>query len=252
MLGFILLLRSTEEQMERMRFVEELQQRIAKYDLLCHPFYQAWSAGELTRDDLREYAADYYHHVAEFPNYLAEFFAHTGDPELRRAVLSNLNDEEGCDEGRPGRAHADLWLDFAVGMDADRGDVRRQNPLPEIGELTAFFHRIATEGAPEAALAAFYAYESQVPRVAEAKARGLKEWYGADDTTCAYFTVHQTADIAHSQVWLQQLHKRVALNPAAMDSALKAAEIAAQKLWQALDGVERRRQQRQQAKAAPA
>ncbi|HZU44926.1 MAG TPA: iron-containing redox enzyme family protein, partial [Terriglobales bacterium] len=175
-----------------------------------------------------------------------------GDPELRRAVLSNLNDEEGCDEGRPGRAHADLWLDFAAGMGADREEVRREAPPAYINELTAFFHHVATESAPEAALAAFYAYESQVPRVAEAKARGLKESYGADDAACAYFTVHQTADLAHSQVWLQQLRKRVALDPAAMGTALQAAEAAAQKLWQALDGVEHRRRQRQQAKAVPA
>jgi len=238
--------------MTRSQFVEQLQQRIAKYDLLCHPFYQAWSAGELTRDDLREYAADYYHHVAEFPNYLAEFFARTDDPELRRAVLSNLCDEEGCEVGRPGRSHAELWLDFAAGMGADREEVRREAAPAYMNELTAFFHQVTKESAPESALASFYAYESQVPRLAEVKARGLKEWYGADDTACAYFTVHQTADVAHSQVWLQQLRKRVALDPAAMETALTAAEAAAQKLWQALDGVERRREQRQQAKAVPA
>lgn len=237
--------------MTRSQFLEELQRRIAKYDLLCHPFYQAWSAGELSRDDLREYAGDYYHHVAAFPNYLAEFFARTSDPELRRAVLSNLCDEEGFD-GRSGPSHADLWLDFAAGMGADRDQVRRQNPPPEIGELTAFFHGLANEAAPEAALAAFYAYESQVPRVAEAKARGLKEWYGADDAACAYFTVHRTADVAHSQVWLQQLQKRVNADPAATATALETAEAAAQKLWQALDGIERRRQQRLEAKAIPA
>ena len=52
-------------------FFRQLEARIAKYDLLCHPFYQAWSAGRLTRDDLREYAQDYYHHVEAFPSYLA-------------------------------------------------------------------------------------------------------------------------------------------------------------------------------------
>ena len=40
-------------------FFEELHRRIAKHDLLCHPFYKAWSAGELTRDDLRQYSAAY-------------------------------------------------------------------------------------------------------------------------------------------------------------------------------------------------
>ena len=53
--------------MESTQFFEHLDARIAKYDLLCHPFYQAWAAGELTRDDLREYAQHYYHHVKAFP-----------------------------------------------------------------------------------------------------------------------------------------------------------------------------------------
>ena len=53
-------------------FFEALDARIAKYDLLCHPFYKAWSAGELTREDLREYAQNYFHHVNEFPEYLQE------------------------------------------------------------------------------------------------------------------------------------------------------------------------------------
>src|SRR5438128_532591 len=44
-----------------------LHQRLLKYDLLSHPFYKAWSAGDLQREELREYAQDYYHHVEAFP-----------------------------------------------------------------------------------------------------------------------------------------------------------------------------------------
>jgi len=40
--------------MNSAEFFLHLEASIAKYDLLCHPFYKAWSAGELTRDDLRE------------------------------------------------------------------------------------------------------------------------------------------------------------------------------------------------------
>ena len=57
--------------MELQAFLTALEQRIARYDLLCHPYYKAWTAGELTREDLREYAGDYYHHVAAFPAYLS-------------------------------------------------------------------------------------------------------------------------------------------------------------------------------------
>src|SRR4051794_17345263 len=100
-------------------FFQELDCRIAKFDLLCHPFYQAWSMGELTREDLRAYAAEYAHHVAAFPEYLSEFHARLEAGALADAVFENKSDEEGI--GSPDeRSHADLWMDFAEGMGGKR------------------------------------------------------------------------------------------------------------------------------------
>jgi pyrroloquinoline-quinone synthase len=215
-------------------FFEQLDARIAKYDLLCHPFYKAWAAGELTREDLREYGREYFHHVEAFPTYLSEFGSRVADIELRRAVLTNRDDEMGFHASRP---HAELWLDFVEGMGGDR----RPGADPAIGEvnkLTEYFHSVAREGASEEALAAFYAYESQVPRVAVEKARGLLEMYGADEKTCAYFTLHTTADVYHSRVWRNQLAKQIEGNPQAAENALTAAEKTASALWNALDGIE--------------
>jgi pyrroloquinoline-quinone synthase len=227
------------------QFFEELDTRIAKYDLLCHPFYKAWSAGELTREDLREYARDYYHHVEAFPIYLAELGIRLDESELRRAVLANMADEKGMPDGvsEESAAHSELWLDFAEGMGARR-DMRGHRPVPEIMELTAFFHRVASEGTPEEALAAFYAYESQVPRVAKEKARGLREMYGSDEHATAYFTLHATADVFHSEVWRQQLGKRLEANSQMAEKALAAGENAARALWHALDGIEARRMEK--------
>jgi pyrroloquinoline-quinone synthase len=226
-------------------FFRELDARIAKYDLLCHSFYKAWSAGDLTREDLQEYALDYFHHVEAFPSYLAELGVRLDEGELRRAVLANLCDEKGAEDafGEPGRPHSELWLDFVEGMGADR-EMLGHAPVAEVKELMTFFNDVAGEGTPEEALAAFYAYESQVPRVAAEKARGLRAIYGADEKTCGYFALHTTADVLHSQVWRQQLGKRVEANPAAADKALDAAENAAKALWRALDGVEARRMER--------
>jgi pyrroloquinoline-quinone synthase len=223
-------------------FFEQLEARIAKYDLLCHPFYKAWSAGELTRDDLRAYTQDYYHHVEAFPSYLAALGMRLEEGELRRAVLANMCDENGVD-GRPGRKsvpHSDLWLDFAEGMGSSR-NLQWHSPVPEIRQLIGHFQQVASEGSPEDALAAFYAYESQVPRVATEKDRGLREMYGADDKTCGYFALHATADVYHSRVWRKQLEKRIAAHPETADAALDAAEKAARMLWKALDGIEARR-----------
>jgi len=224
------------------QFFKELDARIAKYDLLCHPFYKAWSEGKLTREDLREYAQDYYHHVVAFPTYLAELGIRLEEGELRRAILANMAEEKGLGDEveKPSPAHSEMWLDFAEGMGARRA-LGRQTPLSDIKQLIAFFHRLASDGAPEEALAAFYAYESQVPRVAKEKARGLKEMYGANERTTAYFTLHTTADVYHARVWRQQLGKRLESHPEMAEKALAAGENAAKALWQALDGIEARR-----------
>jgi pyrroloquinoline-quinone synthase len=228
--------------MDTAAFLTQLDARIAKYDLLCHPFYKAWSAGELTRDDLRAYAQDYYHHVEAFPSYLAESAMRMEEGELRRAILANMCEEKGVGgaSGRDGAPHSELWLDFAEGMGSSR-DLRWYEPVPEIRQLAKHFQRISSEGSPEEALAAFYAYESQVPRVAKEKERGLREMYYSDDKTCGYFTLHTTADVYHSKVWRNQLQRKVAANPDSADKTLNSAEETARALWLALDGIEARR-----------
>lgn len=223
------------------QFFIELDGRIGKYDLLCHPFYKAWAAGELSREDLADYGRQYYAHVEAFPTYLAEFGIRLEDGELRRVVLANMCDEKGGEDifGQPERAHSELWLDFVESMSGSRSPGLVQ--VEEVKELVQHFSRVAREGTPEEALAAFYAYESQVPRVAQEKARGLRQQYGADEKACQYFVLHTTADVYHSQVWRKQLEKRLEKNPQMAEAALNAGEAAAHALWKALDGIEQRR-----------
>jgi pyrroloquinoline-quinone synthase len=225
--------------MTTQEFFTELDARIKKYDLLCHPFYKAWTAGELTREDLRSYGQNYFHHVNAFPEYLQAFASRLPQGELRRAVEANHDDEMGLHGSRP---HSELWLDFVEGMGGERAGTAK--PIAEMDALMRQFHSAALEGGPEEALATFYAYESQVPRVAAEKFRGLQQMYAADAKTCEYFNLHTTADVYHSRVWKQQLANTVKGNPEAAERALEAASIAAKALWNALDGIESERMAR--------
>jgi pyrroloquinoline-quinone synthase len=220
-------------------FFTALDARIARYDLLQHPFYQAWSKGELTRDELREYASEYWHHVSAFPTYLSALHARLEDAPLRRTVLENLADEEGLPAGR---AHSDLWMDFAAGMGADSAAVRGRTLQPETAALIAHF-RNAMQDSPAAALASLYSYESRVPAIARTKAEGLKQHYCADKDTARYFTLHQTADVHHAKVWRIAMEAELNAHPQDADAALDAAEATAAALWNTLSGIERERQQ---------
>jgi pyrroloquinoline-quinone synthase len=219
-----------------MDVMQEVQQAVAKFDLLTHPFYQAWSAGQLTAEDLRAYAADYYHHVAAFPTYLSALHSRLPDGELRRAVLRNL-----CEEEIEGTPHSEMWLDFAEGMGNDREAVRKSEPGAAVAGLIEEFRSLMQSENAAAALGALYAYESQVPRIAREKASGLKRFYGADGKTCRYFQLHETADVEHSRVWGELMERAAAESPESGSAMAAAAGRAARALWNALDSMEARR-----------
>ncbi len=227
--------------METQGLVSLLEERIHRYDLLSHPFYKAWSGGELTEEDLRTYAESYYPHIEAFPGYLAQFGIRLEEGELRRAVLANMTDEKGGEDsfGEPERSHSELWLDFVEGVGGNR--VPKRRAVGEVRKLIAWFQRVAGEATPEEALAAFYVYESQIPRLAQEKDRALREFYRADAKTRSYFTLHSTSVAHHARVWRDQLEKRVKANPKTAEKVLAAGEGAAELLWAVMDGFAARR-----------
>jgi pyrroloquinoline-quinone synthase len=226
--------------MDMTTFWSEFEARVSRYDLLMHPYYRAWTNGELTQDDLRAYASQYYRHIEAFPEYLAQLEERLPEGNLRARIRQNREDELGA-MSNDGRSHSDLWLDFAAGMGADEKEVRAIKPLPEMKQLVDSFEQVAQTGAVVEALAAFCAYESQVPRIAKEKAIGLKDRYGASARTYKYFSVHTIADVEHAKVWHELIDQEIAGDTSKMELALNAAENAAQRLWEALDGVESQR-----------
>lgn len=224
--------------MDEKLFQEELTQRINRYDLLKHSFYKAWTCGELTRLDLLDYAQNYYHQVASYPVCLDTLLERLPAGSTRATLHENKQDEEGGAYSG-GRPHSDLWLDFVEGMGGRRDFVKRHKPLTEINELIHKFMHTSKCGSVVEALSMLYAYESQVPKISQEKAAGLKERYDADDKTCVYFEAHTEEDVHHSASLLEEIKRNIGDCAERYEQALEGAERAAKWLWQALDGVER-------------
>ena len=84
-------------------------------------------------------------------------------------------------------------------------------------------------------LGALFAYESQVPEVADSKIQGLVERYGIkDESTLEFFQVHRKADVAHRESIAKVLET---LPPKQYEEAKAAAREAAQSLWDFLTEV---------------
>lgn len=171
---------------------------IAERSMLAHPFYQAWEEGALTREALREYAKQYFHHVEAFPRAVSAVHANCPSPMGRKLLAENLAEEEGVGEGKDD--HATLWLGFAAGMGADEDEVRAVEINAETQTLIDTFRKLSRKSYASG-LGALYAYESQLPAIAKTKITGLVERYDVTQPrTLKFFEVHELADIEHSDV----------------------------------------------------
>ena len=214
--------------------LDQIDKDVEAKHLLKHPFYLAWTRGELSREALADYARQYYQHVAAFPTYLSAIHAKCDDQSTRKELLNNLIDEEA---GSPN--HPELWLYFAEGLGVSACDAQNAEKWPETKKLIDTFRSVCSDGSTAEGLAALYAYESQIPAICESKIDGLKKHYGfADPKHYEYFSVHIEADREHSAAEQKLLGGYIRNRNC--DSVRVSVNRVLDALWEMLSGVCRR------------
>jgi pyrroloquinoline-quinone synthase len=198
---------------------ERIEQARQRWNVLEHPFYQRWSAGELTREELAEYSGQYRHATAA----IASLSASVADsaPEAESAALRRHAAEE--------EAHIALWDGFvdAVGGEPDA------KPTPETAECVKAW---TAEGDRLAQLVRLYAIESGQPQISRTKREGLVAHYGiGDGPGNEYFRLHEKADVHHAAEGRSLIEAHLA--DADPDALAAAAEGAFKANWRLLDGI---------------
>jgi pyrroloquinoline-quinone synthase len=216
------------------QYLDQIDNAIAAKHLLTHPFYLAWTRGELSRKALTDYARQYYHHVAAFPTYLSALHSKCDDQAVRKQILSNLIDEEA---GAPN--HPELWLQFANALGLSDVDVCNTTKQPETQSLIDTFRAVCGGETMVNGLAALYAYESQIPLICEAKIDGLNKHYGFTDRRgYEYFSVHIEADREHSAAERAMLSAKI--DNGNFEAVKASVSRVLDALWEMLSGVCRR------------
>jgi pyrroloquinoline-quinone synthase len=198
---------------------ERIEESRARHNVLEHPFYVRWSAGELSREELARYAGQY-RHATEALARLCSQTAEAAPEEHRDEIAAHAAEEEG---------HVGLWDDF---VEAAGGEIGAE-PTPETAECVTAW--TAPEGYLEQ-LARMYAIESGQPEIARVKREGLRRFYGIDgERGSEYFKVHEEADHAHAEESRRLIE--TVMTPEDEDALVAAAESAFQANWRLLDGV---------------
>ncbi len=191
-----------------MTFREELDRVVEQWHLLKHPFYRAWSAGELPKEALRLYAREYGAWIAQLP-----------------AGWRAVGDETTAHEEEE---HLELWRAFARALETD------VDSLAERPGVRALLVRARESFArPETALGTLYAFEVQQPATSRSKLEGLQRFYELPDEALEYFRVH-----ACNEHEAERLARQLeTLEPPAQPHALETCAQMAQALWNALTDI---------------
>ena len=201
----------------------------ARWNVLEHPFYQRWSEGDLDREELAFYAAEYRHAV----DALAESLGLAASAAVEPGSGFTSEDADQLSEHAEEEAgHVQLWEEFAMVLGADLERAPREETQACRESWTA--GRDALES-----LVAAFTVESGQPAIARTKLDGLLERYGFEEGPATeYFSLHAERDHEHAAQSRQLIEERLA--DADLERLLKVAEGVLEGNWKLLDGVERR------------
>jgi pyrroloquinoline-quinone synthase len=207
----------------------KLDQARGECSVLEHPFYERWSAGELSAAELELYAGQYRYAVVALAA-ASEAAAAKAGPAHASGLRHHAAEET---------AHVGLWDDFAhatgVSGLADGGDA--------LGETEACAQAWTAGEDLLEHLAVLYAIEAGQPEISKTKLEGLTEHYGYSEEGPAleYFKVHELRDVEHAcaaGALIEELLDECEDPEAQAERMLVRAREALSGNWQLLSGLE--------------
>jgi len=169
---------------------------IEKRSVLHHYFYeQKWNNGELTEDDMKIYAKEYYHLVKAVPGIVSRVRERAVErrPDMLDFIDENMKEEQ---------EHVGLWERFSNSLGISTEELQAYKPSEKVCVAVARLENLAEENF-ENGVMCMYAMEKELPAIAKTKKDGLCMYYNlTSEDAHIYFDEH-LGEEKHLQVWLK-------------------------------------------------
>jgi pyrroloquinoline quinone (PQQ) biosynthesis protein C len=182
-----------------MTFYEEMRGYVLRHGAINNPYLDRFQAGDISNEEFREFAVEFYNFARFFPKILISQLVNTEDEavadELTKVLYSELGD------GQARNRHELLYRDFLRSVALDVHQVMMRPMLPSTRAYIEGMERLYSDGNHAMALGASFGLENMAITMWDHLIPGLRrlqhDRYPGMDMT--YFTFHRELEATHEE-----------------------------------------------------
>jgi len=174
-----------------------------------HPVRQLLLTGRLTKEQLQWWAKNLFHEFRNIHRFFGVRYQKCPVPELRRALLENMVEEEGEDLfGGKYPSHAELWVRFAEGLGIPRQEMLSYEPLPGIRAALEMYVQLVQQSHWAVAIGTGLVFEGEGPKRMREEREALERYYPwIPSPALDFFRAHEYHDEGHGNTVIDVIKK---------------------------------------------
>jgi pyrroloquinoline-quinone synthase len=212
--------------------IQNLKETLRKRYPKTHPVRQLLLSGRLTREQLHGWTKNQFHEFRNIHRFFGVRYQKCPVPEMRRALLENMVEEEGEDLfGGKFPSHAELWVRFAEGAGIPRDEILSYVPLPGVRAALEMYVELVKQVHWAVAIGTGLVFEGEGPRRMREEREALERHYswipsGALD----FFRAHEYHDVGHGDFAIDVI-KKYCMEEHLQDEMREAVKVRADGMW---------------------
>lgn len=182
-----------------MTFYEQMRSEVLRHGAINNPYLDRFRLGEMTDEEFREFAVEFYNFARFFPKILVSQLVNTEDEQVADELTKVLYSELG--DGQTRNRHELLYRDFLRSVGLNVHEAMTRPMLPSTRAYIEGMERLYSDGNHATALGASFGLENMAITMWDHLIPGLarlkRERYPRMDMT--YFTFHRQLESAHEE-----------------------------------------------------
>lgn len=212
--------------------VLDLQEILRKRYPRPHPVRQLLLTGRLTKEQLQAWAKNQFHEFRNIHRFFGIRYQKCPVPELRRALLENMVEEEGEDLfGGKFPSHAELWVRFGEGAGIPREEMLTYEPLPGIRAALEMYVGLVRQSHWAVAIGTGLVFEGEGPKRMGEEREALERYYSwIRPSALDFFRAHEYHDVGHGNMVIDVI-KRCCMEGYLQDEMRAAVKNRTEIMW---------------------